>query len=84
MKKLVFTRHAEVKLQERGLRLSWVERAVRNPAWTEPEPRDPTAQRRFSPVPKFGGCILRVVCVETENMIRVITATFDRGARSDP
>ena len=82
MKKIVLTRHAEIKMHERGIRLEWVERTIRNPHWIESEPRDPSAQRRFDPVPEFGGRMLRIVCVETESAIRVITATFDRGARS--
>ena len=81
LKKLILTQHAETKLRERGLHLSWVERTARSPLWVEPEPRDETAERRFGPVDEFGGRILRVVCVETETAIRVITATFDRGAR---
>jgi hypothetical protein len=83
MKKVVLTRHAELKLQERGLRLDWVERTARNPLWVEIEPRDKSAERRFARIEEFGGRTLRVVCVETENAIRVITALFDRNARSD-
>ena len=82
MKKTILTRHAETKMHERGIRLEWIERTIRNPDWIEPEPRDSTAQRRFGPVPEFGGRMLRVVCVETESAVRVITVTFDRGARS--
>lgn len=82
MKRLVLTRHAETKLRERGIRLAWVEATARSPEWTELEPRDPTTERRFAPIPAFGGRILRVVCVETDSTIRIITATFDRGARS--
>ena len=80
VKKLVLTHHAEAKVAERGLRLSWVEQAARSPLWIEPEPRDAAAERRFAPVDEFGGRILRVVCVETNTTIRVITATFDRNA----
>jgi hypothetical protein len=80
-KRLILTRHAEVKIHERGLRLSWIEKTVRDPLWTEPEPRDDTAERRFGKIDEFGGRTRRVVCVETETTIRVITATFDRGAR---
>jgi uncharacterized DUF497 family protein len=82
VKKLLLTRHAQTKLQERGLKMDWVERTVRNPLWVEPEPRDKTAERRFATIEEFGGRILRVVCVETENDIRVITALFDRDARN--
>ena len=44
--------------------MDWVERAVRNPLWVEPEPRDKTAERRFATIEEFGGRVLRVVCVE--------------------
>jgi uncharacterized DUF497 family protein len=82
-KRVVLTRHAEQKLQERGLKREWIERTVRKPRWIEAEPRDKTAERRFAVIEEFGGRILRVVCVETEDGIRVITALFDRDARSD-
>ncbi len=83
MKKLLLTRHAETKLQERRLKMEWVERTVRDPLWVEPEPRDKTVERRFAKIEEFDGRTLRVACVETENVIRVITALFDRDARSD-
>lgn len=82
-KKVVLTRHAEQKLDERSLKREWVERTAREPLWIEPEPRDKSAERRFASIAEFGGRILRVVCVETEDAIRVITALFDRDARSD-
>jgi uncharacterized DUF497 family protein len=82
-KKIVLTRHAEQKLEERNLKPEWVERTVREPLWVEPEPHDKSAERRFATIEEFGGRTLRVVCVETEDAIRVITALFDRDARSD-
>jgi uncharacterized DUF497 family protein len=82
-KKIVLTRHAEQKLEERGLKREWVERTVRKPHWIEPEPRDKSAERRFATIHEFGSRVLRVVCVETEDAIRVITVLFDRDARSD-
>ena len=81
-KRVVLTRHASVRLEERGIRLEWVEMAAYRPAWTEPEPTDPSAERRFVRIDGLAGRALRVVCVETVDTIRVITATFDRGARS--
>lgn len=81
-KPVVLTRHASMRLEERGIRLEWVEAAIHSPAWTEPEPRDSSAERRFARIDDFAGRVLRVVCVETADRIRVITATFDRGARS--
>jgi uncharacterized DUF497 family protein len=82
MKRIVLTRHAAAKIEERGIRFAWVEAAIRDPLWIEPEPRDPTARRYFARIDAFGGRMLRVVCVETDTTFRVITATFDRGARS--
>lgn len=81
MKRLDFTRHARTKMEERAIDEAWVDRAARQSEWTEPEPNDPTAERRFAAIPEFGNRVLRVVCVETANTIRVITALFDRGAR---
>ena len=73
--------HLQVRMRERNLPWAWIERTVRQALWTEPEPDDPTAERRFAPIPEFGSRILRVVCAETETEIRVITALFDRNAR---
>lgn len=81
VKRLVLTLHAEAKLHERGILFPWVERVARDPAWTEPEPYEPSMQRRSGTVEDFGGRMLRVVCVETADTIRVIMATFDRRAR---
>lgn len=80
LKPIVRTRHASVKMEERGIRRAWVEAVARDPLWIEPEPRDMTAERRFGRVDSFGRRYLRVVYVETDQVIRV-TATFDRGAR---
>lgn len=68
-------------MTERGIAFSWVELAARDPLWHEPDPNDPALQRRFRSIPEFGDRILRVVCVETETTIRIVTATFDRNAR---
>ena len=37
-KKIVLTRHAEQKLEERGLKREWVERTARNPYWIDQSP----------------------------------------------
>ena len=84
MKPVVLTHHAETKIAERGLQLIWVEQTAREPDWTEPEPDDPQAERRFRAVAAREGRVLRAVCVETKNTIRIITAMFDRGARRKP
>ena len=80
MKPIVFTFHAPVRMAERAIAAEWIERTVREPTWTEPDPKDPHAERRYRPVPEFGDRVLRVVVAETAAAIRVITVTFDRGA----
>jgi hypothetical protein len=81
LKRIVLTDHARTRLDERKIRFEWVERTVRAPEWTEPDRSQPGVERRFRAVPEFGGRMLRVACVETENTIRVVTLTFDRDAR---
>ena len=83
-KRLTLTAHARVRLQERHLPLNWVEDTVRNPDWTEPDPRGANVERRFRAISERGGRILRVACVETETAIRVISVMFDRNARRKP
>ena len=84
MKPLRFTDHAEARMARRGLQRTWVEAAAHEPEWREPEPDDPTVERRFGRIEEAGGHILRVACVETDAEIRVITAMFDRNAKATP
>jgi hypothetical protein len=80
MKPIVFTFHAPARMAERQIASEWIERTIREPAWTEPDPKDPHAERRYRPIPENGDRVLRVVVAETETGIRVIAVTFDRGA----
>ncbi|QUS38192.1 DUF4258 domain-containing protein [Tardiphaga alba] len=80
-KPLVLTYHARVRMAERKLPLSWVEQTAHHPDWIEPEPSEPSVERRFRAISDFGGRVLRVACVETDSHIRIITITFDRNAR---
>jgi hypothetical protein len=80
-KPLRFTRHAEDAIVERELDQRWIERAVREPEWSYPDPTRAGVERRFRPIPEYGQRVLRVVCVETEQEIRVLTVFFDRDAR---
>ena len=82
-KPLTFTTHANDAIVERQLELTWIERAVWEPAWTEPDPNPdrPDVERRFRAVPEFGGRILRVACLETASEVRILTVFFDRDAR---
>ncbi len=80
-KPLAITAHARVRMHSRQVRMDWVELTVRTPDWSEPDPRDPAIERRFRAIKEFGGRILRVACIETATMIRVIRVMFDRNAR---
>ncbi|MNU03087.1 hypothetical protein D3C72_2469960 [compost metagenome] len=66
---------------ERKLERHWVEEAVRRPAWREPDMGDPAILRCFKSIPERANRYLRVVCVETDDEIRIISAFLDRSAR---
>jgi hypothetical protein len=83
-KKLVLTVHARIRLRDRHIDPKWIEEAVFDPDWAEPDPTDPAVERRFRSIPQFGGRVLRVACVETNSHIRVISVMFDRKARRKP
>ncbi len=80
-KKIILTAHARLRLSERHLPNSWIETTVREPDWTEPDPGGMNVERRFRAIGELGGRILRVVCVETDEVVRVISVMFDRNAR---
>jgi len=81
MKPLRFTRHAATdRMPLYGLTQDVVEAIVRRPEWTEPDPDDPTVERRFGRPPGFARHV-RVACVEEEDHIRVLSAFPDRNAR---
>ncbi|MGE3871036.1 MAG: DUF4258 domain-containing protein [Pseudorhodoplanes sp.] len=79
-KPLRLTRHAQDAVEERALDPGWIERTVREPEWSHPDPR-PDVERRFRAIPEFGGRVLRVACIETADEIRILTVFFDRDAR---
>jgi len=81
LKPLRFTRHAQDAIVEREMDQSWIEKTVRGPEWSHPDPRRPDVERRFRTIPEFGGRPLRVACIETADEIRILTVFFDRDAR---
>lgn len=80
-KAIVYTAHALSAIHERDVLKNWVERAVYEPQWIEPDPRDPQALRHFCAIEEREGRYLRVVLVQTAENIRILTAFLDRGAR---
>ncbi|MGO3929988.1 DUF4258 domain-containing protein [Rhodopseudomonas pseudopalustris] len=80
-KPLTFTKHAQDAILERKLELGWIDRTVREPDWSHPDPVRTGVERRFRAIPEFGGRILRVACLENADEIRILTVFFDRDAR---
>jgi uncharacterized DUF497 family protein len=83
-KQVTLTAHARTRLRERDIDPRWIEETVLDPDWTEVEPKERGVERRFREISQFDGRVLRVVCVETESSIRVISMMFDRNARRKP
>ena len=55
--------------------------AVEAPEWTIVDPSGPPVERRYCSMPELGDRVLRVVCIEDEAEIRIISAFIDRRAR---
>ena len=83
-KPVVLTAHARLRLRERDIDPKWIDETVRDPEWTETDPRDSTIERRFRAISLFDNRFLRVACVETGSSIRFISVMFDRNARRKP
>ena len=75
------TELARRALEERGIRLEWVERVLREPTRTEAEPGDPSLQRRYCAISEYGDRVLRVVVNTSVEPVRVVSVFFDRGMR---
>lgn len=80
-KAIVYTQHAETVIRERRLDKQWVETTAIRPHWIESDPSDSTIERRYAALDERDGRILRVVCIETDDIIRIISAFLDRDAR---
>lgn len=59
--------------------VAWVERTVREPDWTAPDPQNPALTRSFRRIGEAGGRVLRVVHRTQGHAILVVTAFLDRG-----
>ncbi|OGO05884.1 MAG: hypothetical protein A2Y60_04635 [Chloroflexi bacterium RBG_13_54_9] len=74
--RIQLTAHAREMLQERGIAMVWVERTLESPS--QVENRDDGTVHYLSPIPAFGGRILRVVVNPEHDPPQVITVFFDR------
>ena len=79
-KPLLLSKHAQDMIEEREIPLEWIEHVLQNRIFEEPDRQTPGAVRAYAPIAAFGNRVLRVVFVETELAIRVVTLFFDRRA----
>jgi hypothetical protein len=70
--------HAQKVLDEREIRVEWLERTLFGPELVLPDPDDATVERRFRRIPEFGGRVLRVAVNKAVEPIRVVSVFFDR------
>ena len=61
-------------MDERKLRIGWVDRVVNEPDWTIPDPNEPGAIRAFGSVPERDMSIMRVVYVPDGDDKRVASS----------
>jgi hypothetical protein len=80
-KPLRFTAHAKTVISERSLDLEWIRRTVHSPEWRETDPSGLPIERRYRHIHECSDRVLRVICLETDTEIRIITAFLDRNAR---
>ena len=76
--KYELTKHAKKVLDERGIKIEWMERTLSEPELVQPDPDDATVERRFRRIPEFGGRVLRVAVNSTVEPERVVSVFFDR------
>jgi hypothetical protein len=72
--------HAEEALATRGLSMTWVERTIVTPDWTDVDPRYPDRCRSYKAIQECGDRILRVVHWREAADIVVLTVYLDRNA----
>jgi hypothetical protein len=79
--RIVFTYHALLKFEERLIPLDWIERALAEPDFVEPDPTQPGALRAFKAIRERDFRVLRVVYIDEGDERRIITVFFDRRRR---
>jgi hypothetical protein len=77
------TAHAKTVLQERGIRLDWLERVIASPERSEPDRADPELQHAIGRIAENDDRYLRVIYNAAVTPWRIVTAYFDRGLRSE-
>ena len=75
------TSHAAVAALKRKIDPAWIERALVEPDWTEPDPAKPGVMHAFLRIAARNDRVLRVVYNPNVHPTRVITVYFDRRLR---
>ena len=73
--------HAQRRIDEREIRIEWLELALEHPTLTLKDADDPSLEHRFVAIEEADNRVLRVVCDPIVFPIRVITVHFDRRMR---
>lgn len=72
----VYTAHAKIMMQERGIREDWVETAIQDPDRTEQ--REDDEVHYLKRIPQERGKTLRVIINPSVHPEKVVTVFFDR------
>jgi hypothetical protein len=78
------TSHAEAAARKRKIDVTWIERALSQPDWREPDPAKPGVMLAFLRIAERNHRVLRVVYNPGVHPVRVITVYFDRRLRGRP
>ena len=69
--------HAQKRIQQRKIKLGWIEAALDNPEKLENDFEDPTLVHALIAIPEKGYKKLRVIYNETTKPVTIVTAYFE-------
>ena len=78
------TSHAAAAALKRKIEMTWIERALAEPEWTQPDPAKPGVMHAFLRIAERRDRVLRVVYNPSVQPVRVITVYFYRRLRGKP
>lgn len=71
------TAHARMRLRQRNIKDEWIERTIRHPDRTCPDPEDPELRHAYKRIHAASDQILRVVYNPEVSPVRIVTALFE-------
>jgi uncharacterized DUF497 family protein len=72
------TLHAKKKIEERNIKIEWIEKVLYTPQLVNPDNLDPTLSLAYAPIAEYENRALCVVCDYEARPVRVITVHFER------